>query len=77
MSNNHTQAGAKAAAKKKSTKKPKVEPTTPEERLAHLEERHNALIAQLKLHGIHLDLGEDEADEEEDGQEAGPGDQKE
>lgn len=49
--------------KNKSTKKPK--PATQEERLAHLEDRHNALIAQLTKHGIHLDLGEGEENNEE------------
>lgn len=75
MSNNHTQAGAKAAAKGKAGKKRQHKPATPEERIQQLEDRHNALVAQLKLHGIHLDLGED--DDEEEADEVEQGDQEE
>jgi hypothetical protein len=58
---------AKKSAAKKAAKTTKAKQTV-EERLATLEDAHDSLLAQLKLHGIHLDLGEDE---EEDAEESG------
>ena len=60
----NTSTPAKQAAKKAAKKKVTPKPLTTEERVAQLEERHHALLQQLKLHGIHLDLGEDAEDEE-------------
>lgn len=56
------------AAKKAAKRTLKEKPTTPESRLAALEERFAALLDQLKSHGIHLASTEEEEDEQEEDQ---------
>ena len=54
----------KHAAKKAAKKKPARDKMTLPERVEHLEQSHDALLAQLKSHGIHLDLGAEDEDDE-------------